>query len=175
MMPKKAIAAVLVMVMAAWAEMALAPMLAMHAGHMRPGHEMAQDMPAPHSGRDHAGHHHAEQIVSEQIVSRQIVTRAEERPCCPGLHKMEMAEVLEVTSGRPACDDPHSCCFRQGPQSVPAPVRDGQDDWQRLARAMAPAVAVDASPVRSAARFAIRDSGLGLDAPAEVFGMTLRV
>ena len=37
---KKSIAAALLVVMVAWAEMALAPMLAMHAGHVHPAREM---------------------------------------------------------------------------------------------------------------------------------------
>ena len=40
-MAKKAIAAFLLVVIAAWAEMTMAPMFAMHAGHMRTGHELS--------------------------------------------------------------------------------------------------------------------------------------
>ena len=159
-MAKKAIAAVLLLVIAAWAEMTMAPMLAMHAGHMLPGHEMAADMPAGHSAHHHFAHQNAE---NAQMAAG--------RPCCPALHKMEPAEVLEVVSGAPACDDPHSCCFRQGPQSMPAPARD----VQRLAREMTPAAAVEINPERTAAKSAIHSTALILHSPPDVFGMTLRV
>lgn len=155
-MAKKAIAVFLLVVIAAWAEMTMAPMFAMHAGHMRPGHEMAADMPPPHAGPNQAGHG---KVMPDG------------RPCCPGLHKMGPVVAFEVVSGSPACDDPHSCCFRQGPQSMPAPVRGVQS----LAREMAPAVAVEVNPERGAARRAVGDSVLALRPPPDVFGMTLRV
>jgi hypothetical protein len=155
-MARKSIAAFLLVVIAAWAEMTMAPMFAMHAGHMRPGHEMAADMPPQHAGHNHAGH-------GQKM--------AEGRPCCPQLHKAEPVAMLEMVSGSPACDDPHSCCFRQGPQSMPAPARD----VQRLAREMAPAVAVEINPERGTARRAVDDSLLALRPPPDVFGMTLRI
>jgi hypothetical protein len=158
-MLRKALAAFLLLVIAAWAEMTMAPMIAMHAGHMRPGHEMAADMPSNHA-LPHAGHHHAEHQAM-----------AEGRPCCPVLHKIEPTEALEVASGSPACDDPHSCCFRQGPQSVPAPARD----VQKFAREMAPAALVEIIPVRGAGRRSVQDNSPILSPPPEVFGMILRV
>jgi len=153
-MAKKAIAAVLLVTMAAWAEMAMAPMLAMHAGHMRPGHEMAADMPA-----EYATHHHTEHA---QMPGH---------PCCPGLHRAEPEDVLVLRAGDPACDDPHSCCFRQGPQSVPAPVRD----LQKLAREMVPAGAAIVRPAVVAAERAIGNEDLAFRPPPDVFGMPLRV
>ena len=155
-MVRKSIAAFLLVVIAAWAEMTMAPMFAMHAGHMRPRHEMAADMPRQHAWHNHAGRGQAMAVG---------------RPCCPGLHKMEPIAMLEVVSGNPACDDPHSCCFRQGPQSVPAPA----SDVQRLAREMAPAMAVAIHHERGTARRAVRDNLLALRLPPDVFGMTLRV
>lgn len=154
-MAKKAIAAFLVVVIAAWAEMTMAPMFAMHAGHMRSEHEMAVDMPPQHSGHNHVGHG----------------KKAEGQPCCPALHKIEPVAMLEMVSGVPACDDPHSCCFRQGPQSVPAPARD----IQRLARDLAPAEVIEVSLPREATTRPIRDFILALSPPPDVFGMTLRV
>lgn len=155
-MAKKGIAAFLLVVIAAWAEMTMAPMFAMHAGHMRPGHEMATDMPEHHAGHHHAEHHPA---------------MVEGRPCCPGLHKTQPPAVLELVSGSPACDDPHSCCFRQGPQSVPAPARDVQN----LTRTLAPSEAATVSPVFSAAKRATHDNTRTASPPPDVFGMSLRV
>lgn len=154
-MGKKAIAAILLVVITAWAEITLAPMLAMHWGHMRPGHEMAADMPAIH-----AGHHHAPDLAQSQG-----------RRCCPGLRKLESMDLLEAVSDSPACDDPHSCCFRQGPQGVPAPARD----IQRLAREIAPGVIAEAGPMRVAARRAVRNAVLAVSPPPGLFGMALRV
>ena len=154
-MAKKGIAAFLLVVIAAWAEMTMAPMFAMHAGHMRPGHEMAIDMPPQHAGHNHAGHGN----------------KAEGQPCCPVLHKMAPVAMLEMVSGSPACDDPHRCCFRQGPQSMPAPARD----IQRLARDLAPVEVIEVSPPREAPTGAIRNFALALSPPPDVFGMTLRV
>ena len=155
-MAKKVISAFLLVVIAAWAEMTMAPMFAIHVGHMRAGHEMAVDMPA-----EHAAHHHAKPHPAV----------AEGRPCCPGLHAPQPVAVLELVSGAPACDDPHSCCFRQGPQSVPALARD----MRGLNRQMAPAEAVSGSRVLSAAKRVVRDNAPILSPPPDVFGMTLRV
>jgi hypothetical protein len=156
-MARKAIAAVLLLVIAAWAEMTLAPMLAMHAGHMSPGHEMAADMPM-----HHAGHHHSSPPPAKSTG----------HPCCPSLHRTAPpAEVLVLVSGSPACDDPHSCCFRQGPQSVPAPIRS----LEKSTPDMAPAVITEVSPALGTARPALRDSALALRPPPDIFGMTLRI
>jgi hypothetical protein len=157
-MARKAIAAVLLLAIAAWAEMALAPMLAMHAGHMRPGHEMAADMPA-----EHAAHHHAEPA---QIAAHR---------CCPRFHKAESEGLLEFAASIPGCDDPHSCCFRQGPQSVPAPVREVKTGDQRLTQELAAAAAAETSPTRAVAVLVVADRPLALSPLPEVFGMTLRI
>jgi len=180
-MAKKAIAAFLLVVIAAWAEMTMAPMFAMHAGHMSPGHEMAADMPASVSGHHHPGHHHTEkaqaaahqalQVRDQRQQAEHQQAMAEGRPCCPGLRKVDPVATLEVVSGVPACDDPHSCCFRQGPQSMPAPARD----IRRLARDLAPVEVIEVSPPRAAATRAIRNFALTLSPPPDVFGMTLRV
>ncbi len=155
-MARKTLASVLLLVIAAWAEMTLAPMLAMHAGHMRPGHEMAADMPM-----QHAAHHH----------SAQSPAKTEAKPCCPSFHRTEPADVLELVSGGPACDDPHSCCFRQGPQSVPAPLRSVQP----VTRDLTPAVVAEVSPTLRTAAPALRDSSLAFSPPPDTFGMTLRI
>jgi hypothetical protein len=139
-MAKKAIAAVL--------------LVAMHAGHMRPGHEMAADMPA-----EHAAHHHAEHA---QMAGHS---------CCPGLHRAEPEAVLALTATAPACDDPHSCCFRQGPQSVPAPA----SDVQKLAREMASVGATTVRLLIETSRRATDNQVLAFRPLPDAFGMTLRV
>jgi len=153
-MAKRATAAVLLVSVLAWAEMALAPMLAMHAAHIRPGHEMATDMPA-----EHAGHHpqHGET----------------NHACCPQAHKTISENTGEFAASAPGCTDPHSCCFRQGPQSVPAPAREPAGNDQ-LAKELISAVLAYGTSVSGAKR-EFCDSTLPLRPPAEVFGMTLRV
>ncbi len=153
-MGKKAIAAVLLLTITAWAEMAMAPMLAMHAGHMHPGREMAADMPA-----EHAAHHHAE---NAQMA---------EHPCCPALHRAESEAALTLATGAPTCDDPHSCCFRQGPQSVPAPA----SKIQELAREMVPTSAAKVSPTDEASARVINNKVFAFGLPPDLFGMTFRV
>lgn len=152
-MAKKATAGVLLFVIVAWAEMTMAPMIAMHAGHMRPGHEMASDMPP-----GHAAHHHSQAAQNASM------------PCCPGLHRTDQNDVLAVVSGAPACDDPHSCCFRQGPQNIPAPARDVQQFSPGLALAV-----LDISPSSSAAKHPVRERTPELSPPPDIFGMILRV
>ena len=144
----------LLLAMPAWAEIALAPMLAMHAGHMRPGHEMAADMP---------GHHQHHQDAKAQ--------EAPALPCCPGFHGTPQQTALTLTAATPACDDPHTCCFRQGPQSVPAPVHD----VQQSAREIAPKAVAEIPPPSDSPQIEPPDSTLSQSPPADVLGMTLRV
>jgi len=159
MMRKKAIALVLVLVVAAWSEMAMAPILAMHAGHMLAGHEIAADMPASH----HA-HHHA-QAPAEQAQGDS------HRPCCPGLRDAQTVIVLEIASTTPRCDDSDSRCFRQGPQSVPAAA----GSIQNLRRDATPAPAVEALAVRPVVRQTFNRRLVAVSPPPDLFGMTLRV
>ncbi|MGB9234824.1 MAG: hypothetical protein WCC04_10450 [Terriglobales bacterium] len=153
-MAKKAIAAILLLVISAWAEMAMAPMLAMHAGHMRPGHEMAADMPTDHGMDRHAGHAHMARL-----------------PCCPQLHRIETETASEMIAGSSSCADPHSCCFQQGPQSVPAPV----SDRQKLAREIAPAATATTSPAVEASNRFMERGILALRPPPNLFGVMLRI
>jgi len=155
-MARKSIALALLIGITAWAELALAPMLAMHAGHMRPGHEMAADMP-------HAGHHHRAPNGNGQAETQM--------PCCPGLHRPRVAIVLEVAAAMHGCDDPHSCCFRQGPQSVPAPA----SDVQKLSSELARAEIIEARVVLPRVAPIAADSTPAFSPSADVLGMILRV
>ena len=117
-MLKKSIAAGLLVVMVAWAEMALAPMFAMHVWPVHPAREMSEHM---------AAHHHAMPAG---------------HPCCPGLGKAANAAALEFAASSLPCQDQHRCCFLQGPQSVPAPVSAGRE----LSREIASAEIAEFSP-----------------------------
>ena len=139
-----------------WAEMALAPMLVMHAGHMRAGHEMAADM---HAGQ--AAHH---------TQSAEEMNHA----CCPRAHQQASDSRLEFAVGAPPCADPHSCCFRQGPQSVPAPAREPAGNDQ-LANEQAPRALPQTNPATDASGLGIFNFAKALGPPSEVFAMTLRV
>jgi len=143
---------VLLVTITAWAEMALAPMLAMHAGHMRHGHEMAADMPA-----EHAGHH-------------PLHAKMDGRLCCPGLHNGEQA-ALTLAASASGCDDPHSCCFRQGPQSVPAPA----SELRSLPRNAGPVAVATSTPVVTISRLLNHEGKPGLRASPDRLGMILRV
>src|SRR5271167_1364427 len=104
-MLKKSIAAALLVAMMAWAEMALAPMLFMHTGHVHAALEMSEPM-AAHP----AAHHH-------------VMPAGHRLPCCPGIGKTENAALLEFAASSLPCQDDHRCCFQQGPQSMPALAR----------------------------------------------------
>jgi hypothetical protein len=97
-MVKKSIAAALLAAMMAWAEMAMAPMFLMHAGHVHPAREVAEHM---------AVHHHV---------------MPASHPCCPGLGKSGEAAPLEFAATSLPCQEQHRCCLLQGPQNLPAPV-----------------------------------------------------
>ena len=155
-MAMRATAGVLLISVSIWAEMALAPMLAMHAGHMRAGHEMAADMSAEH------GAHHAQ--PPEEM----------DHPCCPRTHNQTSANTLEIAAGAPLCADPHSCCFRQGPQSVPAPAREPEGN-DKLSKHPLAALLALTIPANKRTSREPSNCFLALSPPADAFGMTLRV
>lgn len=154
-MAKKTLAAFLLLAIAAWAELAIAPMIAMRAGHMHPGHEMAVDMPG-----NQAAHHHAEHA--------QAMTMSH---CCPGLYRVTPEALLELASGAPACDEHHRCCFRQGPQNMPTPAREAE----RMAPDSAPIQFADVSPALENRHNEPSEKNLALPTLPDVLGMTLRV
>jgi hypothetical protein len=149
-MTRKVIAAVLLVAMAVWAEMAMAPMLAMYSGHM-----LAPAASVP-----------AQQIAHQHVRPASIAGHS----CCPRLGVEPEAATIQ-TQTVPVCDDQHSCCFRQGPQSVPAPA----SDMRRLARGMVPTGTATLSPALSVANRAIDNNVLAFRSPPDAFGMTLRV
>lgn len=96
---KKLISALLLLAITAWAEIMLAPLITMPAGHTHPAHAVALHP---------AGHDHA-------------MTMA--HACCPGLKtSAEAIPMLEFQAASLPCEDQHRCCFRQGPQGAPAPA-----------------------------------------------------
>src|ERR1700751_5823567 len=100
-MARKAVAGVLLIAIAVWAEMALAPMLALLARPMHVGHTLPV-----------ASHH----VTPHQAVPPE---QAEKHSCCPPIPKInEAAGMLELVAESSDCQDSHRCCFRQGPQSV---------------------------------------------------------
>lgn len=145
-MLKKSIATALLVAIMAWAEMAMAPMFLMHAGHVHPVREIAE-----HKGAHHhimpAGH-----------------------PCCPGLGKTGNAAPLEFAASSLPCQDPHRCCFLPDPQSVPAPVSAGD----RLSRDVAPAEIAELNPAHAAKSHVSPATAVALSPPPSLFGMVLR-
>jgi hypothetical protein len=146
-MLKKSIAAALLVVMLVWAEMAMAPMFLMQAGHVHAALQMPEHQ-AVH-------HHHAMPAGL---------------PCCPGLHGVESTAPIEIAAGGLPCQDEHECCFRQGPQNIPAPVSAGRS----FSREMSPAQIAELRPALSESRV----SPLSVAAPGSppgLFGMVLRI
>ena len=101
-MVKRGTAALLLFVVAAWAELLLAPMFSIPAAHAHIAHAMAprathdDAMPLPHS-------------------------------CCPGLRRAAVTvPIVEFAAASLPCADEHRCCFRQGPQGAPTPAREDQ-------------------------------------------------
>jgi hypothetical protein len=147
---RRSIAAALLMVMVAWAEMALAPMLFMHTGHVHAAREMAE----PVLGHTVAHHHHAMPAG---------------HPCCPGIGKAVSPALTEFAAGTLPCQNEHRCCFQQGPQNVPAPVN------ARVAQGIAPAVLAEISPDRDAESHVSGSTAVAPGPPPGKFGMVLRV
>jgi hypothetical protein len=145
-MLNKFIAASLLVAMVAWAEMAMAPMFAMHAWQVHPAREMTEHIVAHHHVMP-AGH-----------------------PCCPELRKTENEVPIEFAAGSQPCDDQHRCCFRQGPQSIPAPVSTGHRLSQELVSAETAEPALGRDPESHFS--AVTAVALG---PPSLRGMVLRV
>lgn len=141
---KKSIAAVLLFGMMAWAEMALAPMLFMHAGHVHAAPVMAE----------HAAHHHA---------------MPADHACCPGIAKPVDRAALELAAGDMPCQDEHRCCFRQGPQSVPAPAST------TASSEIAPALFAEVVPAHDVTGHVFPTILVSTGPPPDQFGMILRV
>jgi len=152
-MLKKSIAAALLVAMVAWAEMAMAPMLAMHAGHVHPAREMAESVV-----RQMAAHHH--------------VMPAGHHPCCPGLGKTASDRArLEFAASSMPCQDQHRCCFLQGPQSVPAPASAGD----KLSRDVTPAEIAGLIPSSDAKSHASPATAVAPGPPPGLLDMVFRV
>ena len=153
-MARKAVAAVLLLVITAWAEMALAPMLAILAGHMHGEHALAaKELP------QHTAHH----VVS----TRQGAKHA----CCPSIGRVEAEGVLELVAENSGCRDSHRCCFRQGPQSVPAPISEARQLGSQLsstAPSQVPQIAASSYRIEAETEFASPPY-------PHLFGMTLQI
>jgi len=144
---------VLLLVTLAWAEMTMAPMLAMHSGHMRSGQKKAANVSGP-SAHQQRGHTHAAGLL-----------------CCPGLRTTETATDSEMISDSLPCADGHRCCFRQGPQSVPAPP----SSEEKLAHEMGPASVTTPSPLVVAPNRTLEHGSFALLFPSSPFGVQLRI
>jgi hypothetical protein len=148
-MLKKSMAALLLVVVVAWAEMALAPMFIMQVWHVHPAREASAPMAA--------GHH-------EMPTGHR---------CCPGIsdprRKTENAPVEIAVSNLP-CQDQHRCCFRQGPLNVPAPVSARQE----VSRALASANVAELSPPQTGSND-FSPTPVASGPPPGLLGMILRV
>jgi len=149
-MMKKSIAAVMLVTMVAWAEMAMAPMILMHAGHVHAVVEMAEHV-AAHRG---AAHHHV-----------MLAGHA----CCPGLGNLENTVLLVFAASGLPCQGQHRCCFQQGPQSVPAPA----SSRHRLSQEIAPAEIAQLSLTHAESH--VSSAAVALGPPPSLLGMVSRI
>jgi hypothetical protein len=96
---RKFISALLLLAITAWAEIMLAPLITMPAGHTHPMLAVAM----------HPGvHDHATSMA---------------HACCPGLNgSREATPPIEFRASSLPCQDEHRCCFRQVPQGAPVPA-----------------------------------------------------
>jgi len=153
-MARKAVAGVLLLVIMAWAEMAVAPMLAILAGHMHGEHALAAGEYSPPAT------HHAASTGQRARHS-----------CCPPVRRAETEGALELVAENSGCQDSHRCCFRQGPQSVPAPVSEARQLEQQLFSTTSSLVIQSAS-----GSYPIEPEVESASPPyPHLFGMTLRV
>lgn len=90
----------------AWAEIMMAPMLAMQFGHTHLGHS------APVPG------------IAEPMTTQHATIPAD-HACCPRIHRSEDPELIELSATSQPCQEEHRCCLRQGPQDLPSPTSIG--------------------------------------------------
>jgi hypothetical protein len=144
-MIRKSIAAALLFSMVAWAEIMMAPMLAMQIEH---SHQpaMAVAMAAHHADTpaDHA--------------------------CCPRIGGSENPAPLELAATSAPCHEEHRCCFRQGPRDLPSPASAGH----RLSREIVSSEVVEFRPDR-AESYLSPATAVDPGSPPGIFGMVLRV
>jgi hypothetical protein len=116
-MVRKSIATALLFSMVAWAELMMAPMLAMQIGHSHPS-AMVEAMAVHHAAMpaDHA--------------------------CCPKIGRSENPALLELAAASQPCQEEHRCCFQQGPQDLPSPASTGH----RFSRAIVSLEVVELRP-----------------------------
>jgi len=144
-MVRKSIAAALLFSLMAWAEIMMAPMLAMQIGH---SHQpaMAEAMVAHHAAMpaDHA--------------------------CCPRISRSEDPAPLELAATSQPCQDEHRCCFRQGPQDLPSPASTGH----RFSREIVSLEVAEFRPDRDKSNFSPA-IGIDPGSPPGMFSTVLRV
>ena len=148
-MLKKSIAAALLLALMAWAEIALAPMLFMHGGHIDATREMSEHITA---------HHHVMPACHHLL------------PCCPGIDTANNAAPLEFTASNMPCQEDYRCCFWRGPQSVPAPVTEGRS----ISRDIVVAEIADFSPADEVSHAGLT-MAVAPGPPPGQFEMVLRV
>lgn len=154
-MARKAVAGVLLIAIAVWAEMALAPMLALLASPM------------------HVGHTLPVQVASQHVTHHQAVPakQADKHSCCPPVPKInEAAGMLELMAESSDCQDSHRCCFRQGPRSLPAPVSEARQFGPHV-RLTTPTEATQAGD----GSYSVITEPPAPPPYPQIFGMTLRV
>jgi hypothetical protein len=154
-MARKAIAAMLLVAIAAWTELALAPMLTMPGGHMHRGHWLVAEVTSQSIADDHAA-----------------AARSAKHACCPpAIRHAKRPGTLEFVANSSDCQGSHRCCFRQGPQPVPAPATEIRFSGPQIFAVVAPQVDQPANG------FQIVFAPAPVASPPylQIFGVTLRI
>jgi hypothetical protein len=159
-MLKKSIASALLVVMVAWAEMAMAPMFGPMFGPM-----LVMQIWHAHSAAE----------TSEHIMAQHHAMPAD-HTCCPGISKTgagktEDAAISGFGPTSLPCQDKHRCCFRPGPLNVPAPVSDDH----RLSRDGALSLNAELNLPPDAEQYLTVSTAIALSPPPGLFGKVLRV
>jgi hypothetical protein len=154
-MARKAIAGTLLVAIAAWAELALAPMPAMHAGHMHRGRALPVEVISQNAGHDHTA-----------------AAGSRKHACCPPpIRHTQLQGTLELVADSSGCQGSHRCCFGQGPQSVPAPA----SEIRPLGPQIVAATPEQGTQTSNGSDTAVPTAPVASPPDPHIFGMTLRV
>jgi hypothetical protein len=142
-MARKIISALLLIAMALWAELTLAPFFSLHV-HA----QMAASAHTDHQPSDMPAH-----------------------PCCPKAHGPVIPPPYAISSAELPCADEHRCCFRQGPQSAPAPAGSPN----RLSKDLVAVNSATVTPNPGQHNFSDLTASAELHAPPGDLNMILRI
>jgi hypothetical protein len=149
-MVRKSIAAALLFSLMAWAEIMMAPMLAMQIGHSHPGHSDSASAMA-------------------ETMAAHPAAMPDDHACCPRIGGSENPALLELAATSQPCQEEHRCCFRQGPLDLPSPANTGH----RFSREIISLEVAELRPDRGESNF-LPATAVNPGSPPGMLGMVLR-